>query len=73
MRSKKENCIGISTVDLQVEIGKTSNLITDMGMKGASDEEIQTAVQYSSYLLDLGKLHEKIKELHKKYHCAKKV
>lgn len=39
----------------QLEMGKVSNLITDMTLKGANDEEIARAVRHSMVVIDAGK------------------
>jgi len=39
----------------QIEMGKISNLITDMTLKGASDEELAAAVRHSMVVIDAEK------------------
>ena len=39
----------------QIEMGKISNLITDMTLKGATDEEMARAVRHSMVVIDAGK------------------
>ena len=39
----------------QMEMGKISNLITDMTLKGATDEELARAVRHSMVVIDAGK------------------
>ena len=41
----------------QTEMGKISNLITDMTLKGASDDEIERAVKHSMVVIDAVKHH----------------
>ena len=41
----------------QVEMGKVSNLITDMTLKGASQEELARAVRHSMVVIDAEKHH----------------
>ena len=41
----------------QQEMGRVSNLITDMTIKGASDEEIEKAVRHSMVVIDAEKHH----------------
>lgn len=36
----------------QMEIGRTANLITDMTMAGATEDERASAIEYSRVLLD---------------------
>jgi len=60
----------------QTEMGKISNLITDMTLKGASDDELARAVRHSMCVIDTGKhklnyhqseIDNGIDELKKKY------
>lgn len=60
----------------QTEMGKVSNLITDMTLKGAKDEELARAVKHSMVVIDAEKHHldykkseadNGIKELKQKY------
>ena len=60
----------------QTEMGKISNLITDMTLKGADEDEIARAVRHSMVVIDAEKHHldykqseidNGIKALHKKY------
>ena len=60
----------------QIEMGKISNLITDMTLKGANDDEIERAVKHSMVVIDAEKHHLDYKQseidngisaLHKKY------
>lgn len=60
----------------QIEMGVISNLITDMTIKGATDEEKARAVRHSMVVIDAEKHHldykqseidNGIKELHRKY------
>ena len=44
-----------TTDNTQVEMGKISNLITDMTLFGASDDEIARAVKHSMVVIDAGK------------------
>lgn len=39
----------------QIEMGKVSNLITDMTLKGATDEELERAVRHSMVVIDARK------------------
>lgn len=39
----------------QIEMGKISNLITDMTLKGATEEELARAVRHSMVVIDAGK------------------
>lgn len=41
----------------QVEMGKVTNLITDMTLKGATDEELARAVRHSMVIIDAEKHH----------------
>lgn len=59
-----------------IEMGKVSNLITDMTIKGANDDEIARAVRHSMVVIDAEKHHlnykqsyidNNIKELNEKY------
>ena len=60
----------------QTQMGVISNLITDMTLKGANDEELARAVKHSMVIIDANKHHldykqsevdNGIKALHKKY------
>lgn len=60
----------------QIEMGKISNLITDMTLKGATEDEIARAVRHSMVVIDAEKHHldyqqsyldNGISALHKKY------
>ena len=41
----------------QTEMGKVSNLITDMTLKGATDDELSRAVRHSMVVIDAEKHH----------------
>lgn len=65
----------------QTEMGKVSNLITDMTLKGASDDEIARAVKHSMVVIDaekhnlnykLSAVENGIAELKKKYQGSEK-
>lgn len=64
----------------QAEMGKISNLITDMTLGGASDDELERAVKHSMVVIDAGKHKlnyqqsyedQKIEELRAKYQGKK--
>ena len=57
---------------LQMELGRASNLITDMTLNGAPEEDISYAVYFSKDLIEMIKKYARFKQLVDKY-CAKKV
>ena len=65
-------CSDNSAQVLQMELGLASNLLTDMTLKGASEEDISYVVYYSKDIIDMIKRHARFKQLVDKY-CAKKV
>lgn len=58
LRRSKENKKGIPMMtkdQTQKEMGKISNLITDMTLQGATDEELERAVKHSMVVIDAEK------------------
>lgn len=51
----------------KLEIGRVSNLIADMTLKGASVEEIEVVVEYSKQLIDTAKESKYISSLEKRW------
>lgn len=53
---KRKSADGKKEIDnTQIEMGKISNLITDMTLKGATDSELTRAVRHSMVVIDAGK------------------
>ena len=75
-----ENAIPVKHATAQKEMGVVSNLITDMTLRKAKDEEIARAVRYSMVVIDAEKhnldykqarIDNNIAELHEKYQGKK--
>lgn len=53
---KRKSADGKRTIDnTQIEMGKISNLITDMTLQGATEDELVRAVKHSMVVIDAGK------------------